>query len=344
MFKGWEPLCAKGGISSPGRDAWGSALPADVFCALAPIPLAARRRGNTRVPRRAALLVRLLLLVLELLLLVVLLAPALEVARRAALADVVLVLRVRLERDLVAADAALDVEAVLADAEVRVADDVLLAAVELLACRGGVVFPRDDGARVPPRAAPSRTRRCSRGTGRSLGAAESDPPLSREKSKSRRRAPARASVHVLAALDALQGEGDHHAHLDLLVGVPLAPRHQQRVEVRREVAVEHLALAHGSCVLCGSCGAARRGATKCGGGLTSFGRVVEVARAFGWAMRRWCGAPRRRRRRSCSVKPTRLSLVNFGWGSSGRDRRRRAPRRYGAPAVELLYSRGITIP
>ena len=85
------------------------------------------------MPRRAALLVRLLLLVLELLLLVVLLAPALEVARRAALADVVLVLRVRLERDLVAADAALDVEAVLADAEVRVADDVLLAAVELLA-------------------------------------------------------------------------------------------------------------------------------------------------------------------------------------------------------------------
>ena len=203
--------------------------------------------------------------------------------------------------------------------------------------------PRDDGARVPPaprRRAPVDARAESVSVSRRHG--RTPAPLSQE--TSRRRAPARASVHVLAALDALQRERDHHAHLDLLVGVPLAPRHQQRVEVRREVAVEHLALAHGSCVLCGSCGAARRGATKCGGGLTSFGRVVEVARAFGWAMRRWCGAPRRRRRRSCSVKPTRLSLVNFGWGSSGRDRRRRAPRRYGAPAVELLYSRGITIP
>lgn len=128
----------------------------------------------------------------------------------------------------------------------------------------------------------------------SLGAADGHPPLSQEKSKSRRRAPARASVHVLAALDALQREGDHHAHLDLLVGVPLAPRHQQRVEVRREVAVEHLALAHGSCVSCGSCGATRRGATKCGGGLTSLGvswrwRELLGGRCGGGAARRGGG-------------------------------------------------------
>ena len=50
-----------------------------------------------------------------------------------ALAHIVLVLRVRLERDLVVADAALDVEPVLFYSQIVVANHVLLAGVELLA-------------------------------------------------------------------------------------------------------------------------------------------------------------------------------------------------------------------
>ena len=86
--------------------------------------------------------------------------------KRTALADVVLVLRVRLERDLVVADAAFYIKPVLLYSQIVVANHVLLARVELL-----------------------------------------------------------APVHVLAALDALQREGDHHAYFYLFVGVVLPLRH-----------------------------------------------------------------------------------------------------------------------
>ena len=49
-----------------------------------------------------------------------------------ALAHIILVLRVRLEGDLVVADAALDVEPVFFDAEVIVSNNILLATIKLL--------------------------------------------------------------------------------------------------------------------------------------------------------------------------------------------------------------------
>lgn len=53
-----------------------------------------------------------------------------------------------------------------------------------------------------------------------------------------------ALVDVGAAGAAADAHGEHHAHLDLLVlGLP-PPRDLRRVEVRRVVLVQHLALTH----------------------------------------------------------------------------------------------------
>ena len=53
-----------------------------------------------------------------------------------------------------------------------------------------------------------------------------------------------AAVHELATLLTLQRERDHHPHLALLERVPFALWDERRIEIRWEVAVEHLALAH----------------------------------------------------------------------------------------------------
>lgn len=52
-------------------------------------------------------------------------------------------------------------------------------------------------------------------------------------------------IHEFSTRVALHGEGDHHPNTDLLLGIALHPRDFLRVEVRREVFVQHLAFTHG---------------------------------------------------------------------------------------------------